>query len=90
MDILKIVDLFERNLQQNGEPLVSIQASAILSDTLSLDNSNTLSSTLYQRLTSQPQTLQLLQQLLDINRPKSDLKKIDGTNYGCPYGGYYD
>lgn len=32
----------------------------------------------------------MLQQILDVNKPKSDLKKIDGTNFGCPYTGYYD
>lgn len=25
-----------------------------------------------------------------MNKPKSDIKKIDGTNFGCPYSGYYD
>jgi len=34
--------------------------------------------------------LSQLQQLLDINKPKTDIKKIDGTNFGCPYIGYYD
>ena len=32
----------------------------------------------------------MLQQLLDVNKAKSDIKKVDGTNYGCPYTGYYD
>jgi len=27
---------------------------------------------------------------LDVNKAKSDLKKLDGTNFGCPYAGYYD
>lgn len=31
-----------------------------------------------------------MQQVLDFNKPKSDLRKLDGTNYGCPYTGYYD
>lgn len=32
----------------------------------------------------------MLQQLLDVNKAKGDIKKVDGTNYGCPYTGYYD
>jgi len=31
-----------------------------------------------------------LQQLMDMNRPRSDMRKIDGTNFGCPYLGYFD
>jgi len=34
--------------------------------------------------------MSLLQQLLDVNKTKSEIKKIDGTNFGCPYSGYYD
>ncbi len=32
----------------------------------------------------------LIQQLLDINKKKDDVKKVDGTNYGCPVIGFYD
>jgi len=34
--------------------------------------------------------LSLVQQLLDINKKKDDIKKVDGTNYGCPVIGFYD
>ena len=87
IDFLKLVDVFEKNVQQGGEPLVSVTASGVLSDCLSLENQN--SAFIYSRL-STVNSHSLLQQLLDINKPKSDIKKIDGTNYGCPYSGYYD
>jgi len=28
--------------------------------------------------------------LLDINKNKPDIKKLDGTNFGIPYIGFYD
>jgi len=31
-----------------------------------------------------------IQQLLDINKPKDDIKNIEGTNFGCPIIGFYD
>lgn len=34
--------------------------------------------------------LSLIQQLLDINKKKDDIKKVDGTNFGCPTIGFYD
>lgn len=34
--------------------------------------------------------LSLIQQLLDINKVKDDIKKIDGTNFGCPVMGFFD
>lgn len=34
--------------------------------------------------------LSQIQQLLDINKKKDDIKKVDGTNYGCPVIGFYD
>lgn len=87
IDVAKIFELFEKNIQQGGEPLVSITACGILSDILSTDST---SATFIQNKLSQANSLQLLQQLLDINKPKSDIKKIDGSNFGCPYSGYYD
>lgn len=34
--------------------------------------------------------LSLIQQLLDINKTKDDIKKVDGTNFGCPVMGFFD
>jgi hypothetical protein len=59
----------------------------ILSDCLSLENQT--STVIYGRFANQP-TFTMLQQLLDVHKAKSELKKIDGTNFGCPYAGYYD
>lgn len=87
LDITKLIDLFEKNVQPSGEPLVSLMICGILSDCLSLENQT--SAVIYGRFANQP-TFTMLQQLLDVNKAKSDLKKIDGTNYGCPYAGYYD
>ena len=85
LDITKLIDLFEK--QVTGEPLVSIMICGILSDCLSFVNQTSI--VIYGRFANQ-QTFTLLQQLLDVNKAKSDLKKVDGTNYGCPYAGYYD
>ena len=87
LDITKLIDLFEKNVQASGEPLVSLMICGILSDCLSIENQT--STVIYGRFTNQS-TFTMLQQLLDVNKAKSDLKKIDGTNYGCPYAGYYD
>jgi fused len=34
--------------------------------------------------------LKLLQELLNPLHTKEDVKRIDGTNFGCPYIGFYD
>ena len=31
-----------------------------------------------------------IQQLLDINKKRDDIKRVLGTNYGCPVIGFYD
>ena len=28
--------------------------------------------------------------MLDINKSRDDIKKVDGTNFGCPVIGFYD
>ena len=40
IDVVKIVELFEKNIQAGGEPLVSITASGVLSDLLATDSSS--------------------------------------------------
>ncbi len=67
--------------------MVAIAASGIFSESLNLENQT--SQLIYGRFVNQ-NTFSLLQQLLDVNKAKSDLKKLDGTNYGVPYSGYYD
>ena len=42
IDFSKLIDVFEKNISQGGEPLVSVTASGILSDCLSLENQNSL------------------------------------------------
>jgi hypothetical protein len=34
----------------------------------------------------------VLSGLLDVSKSQKggDIKKLEGTNYGCPYSGYYD
>ncbi|CDW83098.1 protein kinase domain containing protein [Stylonychia lemnae] len=87
LDHAKIVDLFEKNVGASGESLVAVTACGVLSDILSLENQ---ASFIIQQKLSQVNSLSLLQQLLDVNKNKSDIKKIDGTNFGVPYVGYYD
>lgn len=84
LDLNKLLDLYEK---PQTEPLVQIALSQLFSDALSTESST--SSTIYSRLCSQ-QALTIIQGMLDVNKTKSDIKKIEGTNYGCPYTGYYD
>jgi hypothetical protein len=51
IDINKIMDLFEKHISQNLEPLVAITCSGILSEQMNIDNA--LSQSIYQRMTSQ-------------------------------------
>ena len=84
LDLTKLLDLFEKS---QSEPLIQIALSQLFSDTLSSECAS--ANTIYQRLCTQS-ALTILQNMLDVNKAKSDLKKIEGTNYGCPYSGYYD
>ena len=87
LDVAKIIDLFEKNVGPQGESLVSVMACGVLSDILTLDNQQSL---VVQAKLSSVNSLTLLQSLLDINKARSDIKKIDGTNFGIPYVGFYD
>jgi hypothetical protein len=85
LDLPKLLDLFEKS---TTEPLVGLVLAQLFSDALSLETAAS-SQTIYGRLSSQS-ALTTIQTMLDVARPKSDLKKLEGTNYGCPYSGYYD
>ncbi len=72
----------------SGDPLVAITCCGVLADVMSVPDS--AGAQIVMQAFSNQKYQAHLQQLLDINKPKKDIKKIDGTNFGCPYGGYYD
>lgn len=69
--------------------MVAAVSAGLLSEILKVEAGAASSLAILQRF-SNVNKLSLLQQLLDINKQKDDIKRVDGTNYGCPNMGYYD
>ena len=80
--------MFETN-GTKGDKLVAIVSSGLLADLMSINQ--TISTYVTQKILNGG-GLALLVQLLDINQTTriGDLKIIQGTNFGCPYSGFYD
>jgi len=53
LDISKLIDIFEKHAQSGGEPLVSIIACGILSDSLSLENPTPTATLIQARFSNQ-------------------------------------
>lgn len=86
LDIQKIYLLFEKNYKT--EPLVSIMCCALMTEMLNQDQQQ--AAFILQKF-SQPNTLQILRDLIDIKLPKKgSMSLINGINFGCQYEGYYD
>lgn len=86
LDVQKIYLLFEKNCK--SEPLVSILCCALMTEMLSQDQQQ--AAFILQKF-SQPNTLQILRDLIDIKQPKKgNVSLINGINFGCQYEGYYD
>lgn len=82
----KIYQLFEKNCR--SEPLVSILCCGLMSEMLGQDQQQ--AAFILQKF-SQPDTLQILSNLIDIKQPKKgNVSLINGINFGCQYEGYYD
>jgi fused-like protein len=82
-----VYKLFEQNCSK-GDSLVGMMASGLLADMIPLDAQTG------QFITQKIQSngLSLLIHLIDPNQStnKGDLRLIQGTNFGCPYSGFYD
>jgi fused-like protein len=68
--------------------LVPIMAAGILGDVVGSETCHA-SQTITQRYLSQ-NSMALLNQIMDVSQSKSDIKRVDGNNFGCPFLGYYD
>lgn len=88
IDYSKIGDIMENGTKNaQTDNLVPIMASGILAEVVAKDNQSSLS--LLDRF-MQPAAMGILSQLVDLNKQKSDIKRIDGTNFGCPFLGILD
>ena len=86
IEVSAVCEIFEDNIV--NEPLVATYATGVLHEIMQkTDQSN--SEFIIKRY-SHVNKLSLIQQLLDINKKKDDIKKVDGTNFGCPTIGFYD
>jgi hypothetical protein len=86
LDIQKVYLLFEKNFKT--EPLISIVCCGLMSEMLSQDQQQ--SAFILQKF-SQPNTLQILKDMIDIKIPKKqNISLVNGINYGCQHEGYYD
>ena len=86
LDVQKIYLLFEKNCK--NEPIVSILCCALMTEMLSQDQQQ--AAFILQKF-SQPNTLQILRDLIDIKQPKKgNMSLINGINFGCQCEGYYD
>jgi fused-like protein len=80
-----IYKIFEQNCSR-GDSLVGMMASGLLADMISTEQNNFITSKIQQN------GLALLINLIDPNQTqnKAELRIVQGTNFGCPYSGFYD
>ena len=86
IEISSVCDLFEENIVT--EPLVSTYSAGLLHEIMQKGGSKNTEFIL--KRYSDVNKISLIQQLLDINKKKDDIKKVDGTNFGWPIMGFYD
>jgi len=67
------------------DQLVPLMATGLLGDLIASNNS--ASESIFTRYFNSMAPLVLI---LDQSKLKCDIKRIDGTNFGCPYLGVYD
>ena len=70
------------------EPLVSTYAAGVIHEIMQKEGSG--NGDFIVKRYFNVNKLSLIQQLLDINKPKDDIKNVKGTNFGCPIIGFYD
>lgn len=82
-----IYKIFEQNCSK-GDSLLGMICSGLLSDMIALNPQTS------QLIASKISAggLQHLLHLIDVNQNsnKGDLRFVQGTNFGCPYSGFYD
>jgi fused len=71
-----------------GEPLVATYAAGTLHEIM--QKTGVANADFIIKRYANVNKLSLIQQILDINKKKDDIKKVDGTNFGCPIVGFYD
>lgn len=71
-----------------GEPLVATYAAGTLHEIM--QKTGAANADFIIKRYANVNKLSLIQQILDINKKKDDIKKVDGTNFGCPIVGFYD
>ena len=86
IEVSSVCDLFEENIVT--EPLVSTYSAGLLHEIMQKGGSKNTEFIL--KRYSDVNKISLIQQLLDINKKKDDIKKVDGTNFGWPIMGFYD
>lgn len=86
LEAMTVIEIFEDNIV--NEPLVATYACGALYEIMQKGGSS--NAELIVKRYSNVNKLSLIQQLLDINKKKDDIKKVDGTNFGCPTIGFYD
>ena len=86
LEVTTICELMEENI--TIEPLVATYAAGVIHEIMQKGGSG--NADFIVKRYSNVNKLSLIQQLLDINKPKDDIKKVDGTNFGCPIIGFFD
>jgi fused len=86
LEVESVCEIFEDNIV--NEPLVATYAAGVLHEIM-IKTKSSNGDFIIKRY-SNVNKLSLIQQLLDINNKKDDIKKVDGTNFGCPTIGFYD
>ena len=86
IDLKAIFTAFEKNVVT--DPLSAVFAVGCLKEILCSDDKRAASE-VFDRYTHVNKVSQI-QQLLDINKKKDDIKRVFGTNFGCPVIGFYD
>lgn len=86
VDYQKVGDILEKGVKsKTQDQLVPLTAAGILGDLVTVNNAATEQIT--QRFFNSMGTVV---QMIDAQKLKCDMKRIDGTNFGCPFLGVYD
>ena len=89
LDTNRIYQLFDQNVSQ-GNKLISVISCGLMAEILSLEGQS--SQFIFQKFTGTTDALGKVNILIDINSPAetTEMKLLQGTNFGCPYAGFYD
>ena len=89
LDANRIFTLFDQNVSQ-GSKLISVISCGLMAEILSLEGQQ--AQFIFSKFIGQNDSLAKLNILIDINAPADtgEMKLLQGTNFGCPYAGFYD